>query len=87
MEERVLSLAKFSAVATGNLVPHTHFGLLKILVRKHRVTTRKPTMMQKGITFNPSYLTKVTYFNNILKFLNTGIESLVVQVLNTRFNL
>ena len=43
-------------------------------------------MMQKEImTFNPIYLTKVTYISSILKFLNT--ESLVVQVSNTRFNI
>ena len=43
-------------------------------------------MMQKGIiTVNPIYLTKVTYISSILKFLNT--ESLVIQVLNTRFNI
>ena len=42
-------------------------------------------MLQKGIiTFNPTYLIKVTYISSILNFLNT--ESLAVQVSNTRFN-
>ena len=63
-----------------------HFGLQKILVLEHPVTTRKPTMMQKDIiAFNPTYLTKVTYNSSIEKFLTT--ESLVVQVSNTRFNI
>ena len=63
-----------------------HFGSLKILILEHHVTTRKPTMMQKGIiTFNPTYLTEVTNISSTLKLLNT--ESLVVQVSNTRFNI
>ena len=41
--------------------------------------------MQKGVTFNPTYLTEVTYISSILKFMNT--ESLAVQVSNTRFNI
>ena len=44
MEEKVLSLGKFSAFAT-----FPHFGLLKMLVLEHHVTTRKPTMIKKGI--------------------------------------
>ena len=84
MEEKVLFLDKFSAVATGSLAPY--FGLLKILFLEHHATIRKPTMMQKGrITFNPTYLTKVTCISSILKFLNT--ESLVVQVSNIKFNI
>ena len=60
MEQKVLSLGKVSAVATGGLA--AHFGLLKILFFEHQLTTRKPTMIQKGIiTLNPIYVTKVTY--------------------------
>ena len=56
-----------------------YFGLLKILFLQHHATIRKPTMMQKGlITFNPTYLTKVTYISSFLKFLNS--ESLEYQV-------
>ena len=88
MEEKVLSLGKFSAVASGNqlgLAPQS--SLLKIFFFEHHVTTRKRTMIQKGITaFNPTYLTKVTVLAlAILKLLLT--ETLVVQVLNTRFNI
>ena len=63
-----------------------HCGLLKIPFLEYHVMTKKLTMMRKGIiTFNPTYLTKVTYISSILKFLNT--ESLVVQVSNTRFSI
>ena len=49
-----------------------YFGLIKIHVLEHHVATKQPTMMQKRIiTFNPIYLTKVTYCSSILKFLNT----------------
>ena len=41
--------------------------------------------MKKGVTFNLTYFAQVTYISSILKFLN--IESLVVQVSNTRFNI
>ena len=41
--------------------------------------------MQKEITFNPSYLTKISYISSILNFLIT--ESLVVKVSNTKFNI
>ena len=61
------------------------FWLTKNTYLEHHVTTRKPTMMQKAkVTFSPTYLTKVTYINSKLKFLNT--ERLVVQVSKTRFN-
>ena len=40
---------------------------------------------KRTITFNPTYLTKVTYISSTLKFLST--ESFVIQVLNTRFNI
>ena len=85
MEEKVLSLGKFSAVVTGGQKGLTlYLGLLKIHFWEHHVRSRKPTMLQKGtITFNPTYLIKVTHISNILKFLNT--ESLVIQVSSTRF--
>ena len=75
----------------ANLVPSLRGrgGLAPILIYKqilfleHHVTTRRPTMMQKGIIiFDPTYLTKVTCISSILKFLNT--ESLVVEVSNTK---
>ena len=63
-----------------------YLGLLEICFLEHHVRSRKPTMLQKGIiTFNPTYLIKVTHISSILNFLNT--ESLVVQVSNTRFNI
>ena len=63
-----------------------HLGLLKMRFLEHRVRSRKPTMLQKGIiTFNPTYWIKVTHISCILTFLNT--ESLVFQVLNIRFNI
>ena len=37
------------------------------------------------ITLNPTYLIKVTYISNILKFLNT--ENLLVQVSNNKLNI
>ena len=87
MEERVLSFGKFSAFAVGHqggLAPH--FGLQKLLVLELHTTTRKPTMMQKGIiTINPTCLTKVTFIGSISKVLNT--KSLVVLSSNTRFNI
>ena len=42
-------------------------------------------MQNDLITFNATYLSEVTYASSMLKFLNT--ESLVVQVLNTRFSI
>ena len=83
MEEKLLSLGKFSAVATGVLL--SYFGLLKLLFLKRHVT-RKLTMIQKGIiTINPNNLTKVMYINSVLKFLNN--ESLMDQVSNTTINI
>ena len=77
---------------TANLVPLLRRGLFPAFwftentFLKHHVTTRKLTMMQKGITtFNPTDLIKITYISGILKFLNT--ESLVVQVSNARLNI
>ena len=62
------------------------FWVTKNTFLEYHATTRKPTMMQKEIiTFNPTYLTKVTNITSILKFLNT--ESLVAQVSNTKFNI
>ena len=81
MEEKVLSLGKFSVVATRglrSLAPS--FWFAKYTFFGTSLTTRKPTMMQKGIIiFNPIYLTKVK------KLLNT--KRLVIQVSNTRFNI
>ena len=58
MEEKVFSFGKISAIATDGQRESPHFGLLIILVLEHHATTRKPTMMQKGIiTINPSCLT------------------------------
>ena len=52
MEEKVLMLGKFSAVAARG---QGGFGLRKIILCERHVTTRKLTLMQKGkITFNPS---------------------------------
>ena len=86
-EEKVFSLGKFSAVATECLGGLTlHLGLLKIRFLEHHVRSRKPTMLRKGtITFNPTYLIKVTHISCILKFLNT--ESLVFKVFNIRINI
>ena len=84
MEEKVLSLGKFSAIATGGLT--LHLGLQKIRFLEHHVRSRKPTMMQNVIiAFNPTNLIKVTYISSILKFLHT--ENLVVQVSNTKLNI
>ena len=57
MEEKVLSFGKLSAVTTEGQGSLTFLlGLLKMSVLKHHVMTRKPTMMQKGITtFNPTH--------------------------------
>ena len=67
MEEKVLSLGKFSAVATGGkggpyppswFTENTFFG----------TSCKVKTMTQKGIiTFNSIYLIKVTYINSMLK--------------------
>ena len=86
VKEKVLSLGKFSAVATGDQGNLTlHLGLLKIRFVEHHVRSRIPTMMQKVvITFNPTYWIKVTDISRIFTFLT---ESLVVQVSNTRFNI
>ena len=86
MKEKVLSHRQFSAFATGGQGSLPPFWFTKNTFLEHHVTTRKPTMMKKGkITFNPTYLTKVTYISSILMFRNT--ERLVVQVSNTRFNI
>ena len=86
--EKVFSLGKFSAVATecqGRPYPPSWFTKNTFFL-EHRVRPRKPTMLQKKtITFNPTYLIKVTHISCILKPLNT--ESLVFQVLNIRFNI
>ena len=66
--------------------PNPHLGLQKIRFFEHHVRSRKPTMMQNVVvTFNPTYLIKVTYISSILKFLNT--VNLVVQVSNTKLNI
>ena len=57
---RQIQCRRYRGVGREALPPD--FGLLKILFLEHHVTTRKQTMMQKGmITFSPTYLTKVTY--------------------------
>ena len=80
MEEKVLSLGKFNATATegqGGFI--LHLGSLKSFFLELNVRPRKLTMMQKVIiTFNSTYLIKVTYISSILKLLNT--KSLEVQV-------
>ena len=65
--------------------PFPPFWFSKNNVLEHRVSTRKLEIMQKEITFNPSYLTKISYISSILNFLIT--ESLVVKVSNTKFNI
>ena len=71
------------ATALGPCPP---FWFTKNNFLERDITTRKPTLMRKGIrTFDSTFLTKVTYMSSILKFVNT--ESLVVQVSNTRFNI
>ena len=87
VEEKIFLLGKFIAVATeGQWGLTLHLGLLKMRFLEHHVRSRKPTMLQKGIiTFNPTYLIKVTYISSILNFLNT--ESLAVQVSSTWFNI
>ena len=61
----------------------TPFWFIKIVFLEHHATGKLPTIMQKGIiTFNLTYLAKVTYISSIFQFLNN--ESLVVQVSNTR---
>ena len=65
-------------LATPSRLLEPPFWFTKILFLEYHVTTRKPTMTQKGIiTFNPTYLTKVAYISSMLKFLNT--ESLMVK--------
>ena len=70
VEEKVLSLGKFRVIATGGQGGLTlHLGLQKIRFLEHHIRSRKPTMMQNIIiTFNPTYLIKVTYISSILKF-------------------
>ena len=87
VEEKVLSLGKFSVIATGGQGDLTlHLGLQKIRFLEHHVRSRKPTMMQNVIIpFNPTYLIKVNYISSILTFLNT--ENLEVQVSNTKLNI
>ena len=64
MKEKVVSLGKFSAVAVGSKETCPPFGLQQVLFLVHHVTTRKPTMIQRGIkTFNPTYLTEVTHIS------------------------
>ena len=81
-----------SAVATGGPrgpcppACFPHLSLLNTFL-EHHVTTRQPTMMEKGIvTFSPTYLNKVTYISSILKFSNSS-ESLVIEVSNTSFDI
>ena len=81
MEEKVLSLGKFSAIATGG-----HRVPWKISFFETSYTDQKTDIDAKrndAVIFNPTYLTKVTSISNMLKFLN--IKSLVIQVSNTRF--
>ena len=53
--------AKGSVPFKGRLC--SHFGLLKILLLKHHVTTRQQTMMEKGIiTFKHNYLSMLFRF-------------------------
>ena len=86
MQEKVLSLDKVSTITMGGRGPCPPLWFTKKTFLEHHVTTKKPTMMQKGIiTFSPTYLPKVTYSSSILKFLNTKI--IVIQVFNTRFNI
>ena len=62
MEEKVLPLDKFSAVAKQAREPCSPYWFTKYTFMVHHVTKRKPTMMPKGvITFKPEHLTKVTY--------------------------
>ena len=57
------------------------FWFAKILFLEYHVTTRQPTMTQKGIiTFSPTYLTKVAYISSILKFLNTDSLEVKFQI-------
>ena len=86
MEEKVLSLGKFSDVATG-----ARRALPPFLFNKNAVfgtlynDKKSDNDVKRNITIcNPTYLTKVTYISSISMFLNT--EILVVQVSNTRFN-
>ena len=76
MEAKVLSLGKFSVVATGDqgsLPPP--FWFTKNTFLEHHVTTRKLTMIQEGIiTLNPTNLT----ISSMLKFLNYGSVGLQV---------
>ena len=87
MEEKVLSLGKFSPVTMrghGALPPfwfteNTCFGTSCNDKKPDNDAKRNDTVI-----FNLTYLTKVIYISSMLKFSNT--ESLVVQVLNTRLN-
>ena len=74
MEEKVLSLDKFSAIAMlSHRVPwKISFSETSCNDKK----TDNDTKRNDAVIFNPMYLTKVTSSSNMLKFLNT--ESLVI---------
>ena len=66
--------------------PYPPSWFTKNMFLEHHVRSRKSTMVQNVIiTFNPTYLIKITYISSILKFLNT--ENLLVQVSNTKLNI
>ena len=73
VEEKVLSLGKFSAVAAvARWGPYPPFWFTKNTFFGTPCKVKKTDNDAKGIiTFNPSYLIKVTYSSSVLKFLNT----------------